>query len=64
MASSQDDDNKDSGLNTSGPCNEEPELPFQQISRKESKKQSGYLYPKESTEDLKEATTRILEALD
>ncbi len=60
----QDDDNKDSDSDTSGKFRKEPEQLPLWISRKESKKQDGYKYPKKSKEDhLSEAGARILEAL-
>jgi hypothetical protein len=60
----QDDDNKDFDSDTSGKLKKEQEQLPLWTSRKESMKQGGYKYPKESKEDhLSEAGARILEAL-
>ena len=53
----QDDANEDSDSDTSGSSSSdgEPELPPQQIHRKESKKLGGYIHPVESKEDRSKA---------
>ncbi len=60
----QDDDDEDPDSVTSGSFNEEPEQPPQQIHRKGSKKQGGYIHPVESEEDHSEAGARITKSLD